>query len=246
MTVAPGLTASAPISPRDAGGDDEHVGAPAHLGEVPGAGVAGRHRGVPAEQQLGHRLADQRGPADDHGLRACAGDVVLVEQVHDAGRRAGRSPGRPCMRRPAFSVVNPSTSFSAGMRATQLVGVQVRRRRQLQQDPGDRRVGGELVEQGRGRLLVDVAGQVPVLVEHPRLDAEPALVADVDLRRRVVADEHRRQTRRESPRPRAASPRPAPRPRARVARPRCRRSPRAVTRGPRASSCARPRWSGGR
>ena len=136
----------------------------------------------------------------------------------------GRSPGRPCASRPALSVVSPSTSFSAGMRAISASESRCRGCGQLQQDPGDRRVGGELVEQGGGRRLVDVPGQVPVPVLHARLDAEPALVADVDLRRRVVADEHRRQPRGACPRPRSASRRPAPRPRAPVARPPCRRS----------------------
>jgi hypothetical protein len=72
----------------------------------------------------------------------------------------------------------------------------VLRQRQLQQDARDPGVGGQLVEHCGELVLGDVGGQVAVQVAHPGLDALAALVAHVDRRRGVVADQQRGQSRR--------------------------------------------------
>ena len=64
------------------------------------------------------------------------------------------------------------------------------RERQLDEDPVDRVVGVQLGDEPQELVLGRLGGQVVVVRLDPRLAARLVLLADVDLRRRVVADEH--------------------------------------------------------
>jgi hypothetical protein len=63
----------------------------------------------------------------------------------------------------------------------------------LQQDSGDRRVRVQLVDDGGQPRLLDVGGQVAMQVAQADAAALPPLVANVELRGRVVADQQRDQ-----------------------------------------------------
>ena len=150
MTTAPSLTQSPLIRCGDADRGDQDVGAAADLGEVARARVRGGDGRVGLQQQRGDRLADEVGAADDDGLGAGQVDVVALEQLHAAERRAGpqarevlgQQAGRD--RRQAVDVL------ARGDLGRQLRAVDVLRRRQLEQDAADRRVGVELRAGARG------------------------------------------------------------------------------------------------
>ena len=154
ITVGARLDPVAPDQARAPDGGDEHVGAAADLGEVARARVADGHGGVGGQQQRGDRAADQVRAADHDGLGALERDVVAAQQLHHARRRArpqaAAGPGRAG---PADIGVRPSTSLPGGICAVSARAVDLRRRRELEQDPGHARVGVELAQE-RLDLLV--------------------------------------------------------------------------------------------
>ncbi len=75
------------------------------------------------------------------------------------------------------------------------IGIDMVRKRELDQDPVDPVVGSELGDQGQQLVLRSVARQPVVDRLHAGLFAGAVLVGDVDLGGRVVADDHRRQDR---------------------------------------------------
>ena len=94
ITVAPGFTQSPLHHFRPADGGDQDVGGARQRRQVLGAAVGDGDGAVGGEQQIGHRLADDVGAADDD--RVEAGQVLAahaLDQQHRAGRRA-RHEGR--------------------------------------------------------------------------------------------------------------------------------------------------------
>ena len=75
-------------------------------------------------------------------------------------------------------------------RLDHLLGVDLRRQRQLHEDAVDLRIGIELADDVQELGLARRRRQRMVEGAHPRLEGVADLVADVDLARRVVADEN--------------------------------------------------------
>ena len=109
----------------------------------------------------------------------------------------GRSPGRPWASRPADSGVSPSTSLPRRDQRGQRLAVDLPRRRELEQDPGHALGGGELAQQRLDLLVGGVLRQPVVEAHDPDLGRRLLLVADVDGGSGIVADQHRRQPRRQ-------------------------------------------------
>ena len=82
-------------------GGDDYVSAACLAGKVPCACVAYCDRGVAGEEQLGHGLADDQAPADDHRPLSGAVNAVVVEYPGaalgcagaEAPPAAGKHPG---------------------------------------------------------------------------------------------------------------------------------------------------------
>ena len=64
------------------------------LGQFARAGMAHRHRRVRLQEQQRHRPADDDTAPDDDGILPCNIDPRVLEQPHNAGRRA-RNEARP-------------------------------------------------------------------------------------------------------------------------------------------------------
>ena len=128
ITAAPGATMSRGHELRHAHGGHEHVGPAAVRGEVARARVAVRDGGVRGQQQRGSGLPDELRAADHHRLRARA---ARCRRRAAAPSRppacTGTSPGVPCMSRPAFTGVSPSTSLSGSISRDHRVAVDLRR-----------------------------------------------------------------------------------------------------------------------
>src|SRR5690348_4801067 len=88
MTVAPCFTMSAVIM-------RARPTAAADLGQVARARVADRDGGAAMQQQERHRLADDVRAADDDRVGPLELHPGRIEQLHDAGGRAGDEPGLP-------------------------------------------------------------------------------------------------------------------------------------------------------
>lgn len=73
----------------------QNVGGAAFFREIGCAGMAHGHGGVaaPGSEQQSQRAAYQAAAAHDHGLSAAGGDMVAIQQAHDAGGRAGLKAG---------------------------------------------------------------------------------------------------------------------------------------------------------
>ena len=84
----------------------------------------------------------------------------------------------------------PSTSFAGSIASIAFASVICGGQRQLDEDPVDRVVGVQLGEQRQELLLGRVRGQADVARVDPDRLRRLLLAADVDVRRRVVADEH--------------------------------------------------------
>ena len=201
---------------RRADGRDQDVGARADRGEVArcASGRRSRSRSRPSSSAASgrptriERPSDHRLGALDLGARLAAAARSRRCGVH------GTSPGRPWASSPALAAVSPSTSLAGSIalitaswsscsgsgsctRMPSTVVLLVELRDQVEQ----------LV--GRGRLA-----ELVVKRAHPDLLGLAALVGDVDLRGRVLADQHRRQpghvSARARRRTRARRRRPAP------------------------------------
>ena len=68
--------------------------------------------------------------------------------------------------------------------------IDVLRKRQLDEDSVDRRIGIEPVDQGEQLLLRGGLRKRMGEALHPRLERRPALGADIDGARRVLSDQH--------------------------------------------------------
>jgi hypothetical protein len=161
--------------------------------------VAHGHGGVALQQQQRHRLADDVTPSDDDGLTASDRHTLTLEQLDHTGRRA-RGQQRPPLHQPADILRMKAVDVLARVDRIENLprGVLAHRRgqRRLHQNPVAAVVVVESLHQrqhGRQRRR---------RVEAVHRDGEPGLCASlvlvthVDVRRRVVADDHDRQRRR--------------------------------------------------
>jgi hypothetical protein len=157
-------------------------------------------RGVAAleGQHVRQRPADEVGAPDDDDVRAHGVDAGLGEELEHAvggageeGRVSdGEAPGRVGVE--GVHVLGGGDQLLDGSR------VEVVRQRQLHEDAVD---GVVLVEVGDLRLEVGlggVGGEDDLAAEHAGRLRRTMLHADVDLGGGVLADEDRRQTRRDA------------------------------------------------
>ncbi len=157
-----------------------------------------RHRRIAAKQQLGDRLADQIGTADDDGLGPRKINVERrggrIEKDHPAGRRARHKR--------AFHI---ATGEKTGIERMQAIDILARRNGfdhaariepvgqwQLQQDSVDRRIGIELFDEGKQLHLARRRGKVVLDRMKPAGLRGLAFGFDIDLTCRIVADKNDR------------------------------------------------------
>ncbi len=111
---------------------DQHLGAPAFLGQVAGARMGDGDGAIGAEQQLRHRPADDLRAPQHHRARATQRHAEFRQDVHHPTRRAGHQ-ARLARRRggPALSGWKPSTSLAGSTAAIAGLGPDMRRQGQL-------------------------------------------------------------------------------------------------------------------
>ena len=163
--------------------------------------VTDRHRRVAVQQQQRHRLADDVAAADDDGVARRRSGCPIARAARSRPT-ACTAPGRarPCTSRPTLT----------GCEAVDvLVGIDrvehALRRRRGPSPPAAATARGcrrarrcvQPIDQRRAaRRAIAVAGSRCEIGPQPGLAAGLQLVADVDLRRRVVADQHDAEPRR--------------------------------------------------
>ncbi len=175
---------------RPAGRHAQDVGAPRVAGEIAGARVTHRDRGVAREQELGERLADQARASDHHRLGTFQLRAVVVEDLDAAGRRA-RHGGRRAGQQPAEVLGMQTVGVLRGcQRRDDLVLVQPLGQRQLDQHAVDRAIGVEPAHQVEQLALTEPGGVDEVLRGDADAVGRALLVAHVDLRGGIVTDQH--------------------------------------------------------
>jgi len=183
---------------RTADGRDQDIGVAADTGKVPGAGVRGGDGGVGGEQQRRHRLAEQVGAADHHGVEAGEiGAMGLADKQHGASGRAGNQAAVEISGHQLAGVdhMQPIDVLLGPDRLDHRIGIEMRGQRQLHQDAVD---VGILVQRGHQRLKFGLRGVLGQGVLH-RFEAallgHAALGGDIDMGGRIIADNHHGEAR---------------------------------------------------
>ncbi len=136
-------------------------------------------------------LPTMLGPPHHHGPRAEELDLVLAEDLHDPGRRRrdeGRCPLEQVAGAERMEAVDVLDRRDG---ADDAVLVDLLGERQLAEDPGYALVRVELGDEPEKLLLGRLGRELVVERLDPDLAARFLLPFDVDLRRRVLADEDR-------------------------------------------------------
>ena len=128
---------------RPAGRRDHDVRLPGDGGEVGGTRVADGHRGVPVEQQVRQRLADDRGAADDRDRTARERDAVRVEELDDGLGGGGREGGQPGGEPAQAERVGAVHVLAGASAAAEFGGGRALGQRRLEDDAVHGRVGAE-------------------------------------------------------------------------------------------------------
>ena len=150
---------------------DQDVRLAADRGEVAGARVARRHRGVAREQQRGHRLADDLRAAEHDGPAPLErAPRSASSRRDDAGRRARHERRPPLVEEADVGRVEAVDVLGRVDEVEEGAPVERRRQRQLEQDAVDVLVGVELRDE-RGELgrRVVAAGSCRVAERMPDL-----------------------------------------------------------------------------
>src|SRR4051794_10718772 len=172
-------------------GSDQYVGAAAHLSQVARARVTHRHGRIACEQQRGKRSPNQLRAAEHDRFRAPQLDAIRIEQLDDAGRRAGHEALAVLDEAPGVRSREAVDVLERIDQRDHRVGIDVTGQRQLQQDAADRVVLTQLANQVRELVLRHARLELVVDRGDADLFAGLALVAHVHVRGRVVADEDR-------------------------------------------------------
>jgi len=175
---------------RPADRDDHDVGLAHEAFEIAREAVAAGDRAAGDQQFQRERPADVVGHADHDRMLAAHGSIGVAEQGHHAlGRawaqaEAAQGQAADVHRLEAVDVLVRIDAVD------QRVLVDVRGQRRLHQDAVHRRVGIEPVDQREQRVLRGACRQVEIERTEADLLAGLALVAHVDRRGRVLADQH--------------------------------------------------------
>ena len=158
--------------------------------------MADGNRTVTVQQQHAHRLADDIRAADHDALLALRVDLVLVEQLHDT---RGRARHEIKIADHDLADINRMERVHVLLRINgvddRLLGNMLRHRH-LAQDARNCRALVQLCNQTEQFLLRGLFGKRVLLAVKAALLAGALLIADVNLARRIVADDNNRQTRR--------------------------------------------------
>ena len=195
ITQAPGFTQSRldHFRPPDRGDDD--VGAADDIGEVARPRMGDGDGAALLDQQLRHRLADQDRAADDDGVEPRKLAEPVLEQHQAAERGAGDEAGQ-AQRQPAGADRGQAIDVLARVDPVDhRLLVEMVGKRQLDEDAVDRGIGVEPVDQRVQRLLGGIGGKQVLEALHAAGHGLLALVADIDLAGRILADQHHREPR---------------------------------------------------
>ena len=135
------------------------------------------------------------GHADDHGMTAAHRFVGMRQQGHDALRRARTQAGLAQGQTPDVFGVEAVHVLVRANALDQVGGVDVRRQRQLHEDAVDLRIGIEAIDQRIEFCAIDAGRKVEVLGHETDTLAGAALVAHIDRRGWIGADQHHGQSR---------------------------------------------------
>ena len=145
------------------------------------------------QQQVRHRLADDLTAADDDGATPLELDAVLGEQLHAPRRRGGNERGVPEIELAGAHRVEAVDVLRGRHEARGGAAVELLRQGELDEDAVDVVIRVELLDELAKLVGRGLRRQPVVVALDAGLEGSPVLVVDVDVRRGVVAYEHRGQ-----------------------------------------------------
>ena len=152
------------------------------------------HGRIGIEQQERHGTPDNVASADDDGALAARFHAVAVEKLHDAQGRAGDSAFLIACKSSDIFRGKPVHILLCGDTCENFVRIQLLGQRKLNEDAVHRIVRSERAHQFLCLRLRHVRGQVMRKGADPRFFTSPDLVADIDLRGGILADQHDRKS----------------------------------------------------
>ena len=125
------------------------------------------------------------------------GCTVFARMTQPSGVQ-GASAGRPADRRPALIGMEAVDILGRIDRGEHLLRIDLRGQRQLHQDAVHDRIGVEPPDQRQQFGLAGRLRQAVIERAHAAADGRLGLAGDIDLARRVVADQHHREPRHQA------------------------------------------------
>ena len=160
--------------------------------------MADGHRTVFMQQQHRHRLADNIAPADHHAGFARDAHPRRMQQLHHAGRRARQEGVIPDHDVADIRRMERIHVLERGDGLDDRLILNVRRQRELAEDPVDVAAAVEARHQRQQFVLCGVLRQRKFLRINPGLRAGLFLVIDINPGGRVVAYNNHRQARHDA------------------------------------------------
>ncbi len=137
--------------------------------------------------------AHEGAAADHHRPLSCGRDAVAVEKTHDAQGGAADMAGQAAHQTTHTAFGETVDILFEGDQAEYRLGIQTGGKGELAENPVDRVIVGQYPDSVLHLCLRRAGRQVHLARHHAGLLGLAVLVADIDLARPVVADEHRGQ-----------------------------------------------------
>ena len=178
-----------------ANGGHQNIGLACDRAQVASLGVAYGDRCILVEQQHGGRLAHKVAAAHHHGVPAGDGDSAALQYLNHSRGRAGRERRTSGLQAPRIDGMQSVHILARSNGVQHSLGIDMRGKGQLDENAVDLVAGVERGNQLQHLLSGDGVGRRDEVAEDAQIGAGLHFVADVDLRCRHMAHQHRRKAR---------------------------------------------------
>ncbi|EKD61865.1 MAG: hypothetical protein ACD_54C00063G0003 [uncultured bacterium] len=175
-------------------GGHQNISAPADRCQILGAAVRDGDGAAITQQQLRHRFADDIRPPDHNRIQPRQRPMMVAQHHQTTQRRARHHRLLPGAQQADVRDMKAIDILGRINRVDDQFRVQMRRQRQLHQNAMHFRIGVQRFHQRQQIGFCGIHRQTMFKRGHADLDGRGVLVAHIDLRRRVFADQHHRQT----------------------------------------------------
>src|SRR5215470_6558868 len=175
-------------------GDDD-VRAPHDFGKITRLGMADCDGGVGVHEQERHRLANNVAPAKNNGVRTLNGNVAAAQNFHASRWRAGDETRASADETAEVYGMKAVHVFGGIDRFENALGIDLRRKRKLDEDAVYVVVAIQPIHDGEKRLRGDACGRRVKPACQPNLFAGSDFALHIELGRGILSNENRGKSR---------------------------------------------------